>query len=425
MENFTLDRVKATTILDLRRESSKGGYPVRYRVTYNRQSVYFPCMVMFEDDWARLKTARTKELVKSREMIQNGFKNITDNIEDLVKSGSFSLEALTKRLSKGRKNSLMTAYDNKIKELNEAGQIGTAIGYKCSKNSIVKYVNKDLMFSDITLDWLRKYETHLIEEGKTRTTVKMYIECIRALMNQAKQEKIITEGGYPFGKGKFEIKKGVGRKLALTLPQIKKVIDFPLVTDYEKRCRDLWFFSYLCNGVNFHDLLKLKYKNISGGEIYFIRHKTMRTTGIQKEVVATLLPEMNAIIKKWGNPSREKDDYIFPYLKPGMTAIEEKIMIQNVIRLTNKKMKAISDALKLETISTYTARHSFATVLKRSGANIAYISESLGHSDLRTTENYLSSFETEERKKNASLLTKFNRKQTKKTTKKTQTHEKK
>ncbi|KAA6335616.1 Tyrosine recombinase XerC, partial [termite gut metagenome] len=52
-------------------------------------------------------------------------------------------------------------------------------------------------------------------------------------------------------------------------------------------------------------------------------------------------------------------------------------------------------------------RHSYATVLKRSGTNIAYISESLGHNDLKTTENYLASFEKEERVKNARLLTDF------------------
>ena len=69
--------------------------------------------------------------------------------------------------------------------------------------------------------------------------------------------------------------------------------------------------------------------------------------------------------------------------------------------------KSIGKALGIERISTYTARHSFATVLKREGANIAYISESLGHQDLKTTENYLASFEREEREKNAELLTKF------------------
>ena len=70
-------------------------------------------------------------------------------------------------------------------------------------------------------------------------------------------------------------------------------------------------------------------------------------------------------------------------------------------------MAMIGKALGIDHISTYTARHSFATVLKRSGANIAYISESLGHQDLKTTENYLASFEREEREKNADLLTKF------------------
>lgn len=67
-------------------------------------------------------------------------------------------------------------------------------------------------------------------------------------------------------------------------------------------------------------------------------------------------------------------------------------------------MGRIGKELGFGSISTYTARHSYATVLKRSGANIAYISESLGHSDLKTTENYLASFEKEERQKNAALV---------------------
>ena len=70
-------------------------------------------------------------------------------------------------------------------------------------------------------------------------------------------------------------------------------------------------------------------------------------------------------------------------------------------------MEEIGKALGIDHISTYTARHSFATVLKRSGANIAYISESLGHQNLKTTENYLASFEKEERIKAADMLTKY------------------
>jgi site-specific recombinase XerD len=70
-------------------------------------------------------------------------------------------------------------------------------------------------------------------------------------------------------------------------------------------------------------------------------------------------------------------------------------------------MKYIGNKIGIGKISTYTARHSYATVLKRAGSNIAFISESLGHGDLKTTEAYLSSFEQNERAKNQALLTKF------------------
>jgi integrase/recombinase XerD len=310
-------------------------------------------------------------------------------------------------LSKGKKNSIFTAFDNKIEELLSAGQIGTASSYQCSLNSIQKYTTKDLKYSDITLDWVKKYEAHLLSEEKTRTTIKFYIGCLRSILNEGRENKIITDSQYPFGKGKFEIKTGTGRKLALTLAQIDKVLKHELDSDNERRMRDLWFFSYLTNGINFSDMLRLKYKDIADGEIHFHRQKTIRTTKDQKEIVATLLPEMKEIIRKWGNPNKRPDNYIFPFLTKDMDAATEKRIIQNVIRLCNKKMADISKELKYSTISTYTARHSYATVLKRSGANLAFISESLGHSDLRTTENYLSSFEKEERAKNAELLTKF------------------
>ncbi|KAA6318851.1 integrase [termite gut metagenome] len=154
-------------------------------------------------------------------------------------------------------------------------------------------------------------------------------------------------------------------------------------------------------------MLRLKYANIRNGEIRFLRAKTSRTSKVKKDVCAMLTPEMQSIIDKWGNQSRKPDDYIFGYLTGKETPLKEKTIIQSVIKLCNKRLKKIGTALGIEGISTYTARHSYATVLKRSGANIAYISESLGHNNLKITENYLASFEREERERNASLLTNF------------------
>jgi integrase len=116
---------------------------------------------------------------------------------------------------------------------------------------------------------------------------------------------------------------------------------------------------------------------------------------------------MQAIINRWGSKPQNRNSYIFPYLKEDETLMDKKLAIQYLTKHCNKRLKKIGKAIGIDGISTYTARHSFATVLKRSGANIAYISESLGHNDLKTPENYLASFEREEREKNARLLTNF------------------
>jgi len=116
---------------------------------------------------------------------------------------------------------------------------------------------------------------------------------------------------------------------------------------------------------------------------------------------------MQAIIDRWGNPDKSPANYIFEYLKGDETPMKAKNIIKDVTKRANKRLKTIGAAVGVPGLSTYSARHSFATVLKRSGANIAYISESLGHNDLKTTENYLASFEKKERIKNAAFLTNF------------------
>ena len=73
-------------------------------------------------------------------------------------------------------------------------------------------------------------------------------------------------------------------------------------------------------------------------------------------------------------------------------------------------MKKIGQHLEIDIpLTTYVARHSFATILKRSGAPIEFISESLGHQDLKTTENYLDSFEDDTKLKYQNILLDFNK----------------
>jgi len=103
--------------------------------------------------------------------------------------------------------------------------------------------------------------------------------------------------------------------------------------------RDLWFFSYLCNGINFMDLLFLQYSNIVDGEICFIRSKTSRTTKHSKEIRATITPEMWDIIHKWGNPNISPQTYIFKYAKGNEDAFEKIKLVRRIVTKCNRKLK--------------------------------------------------------------------------------------
>ena len=409
MYKYVKDGISVLSVLDTRRKKKSGLYPVKIQVVHSRvQKYYATGKELSIEDWQRLPESKVRKLIEIREDLGNSFSIVKQNVESLAGDGDFSFEVLNVRLGRSASDTLNTAFQTKIEALLENGQIGSYTFYKVALKSIEEFAGSKVQFSAVNAEWLRKYEKHLLASGNNYTSVGMKCRAIRCMMNVAKQSGFIKESQYPFGPGKYEIPVGQSRKLALTLHQIGKVVTYTDGKENTERYRDLWFFSYLCNGINFADLLKLKYSNIQNGEIYFLRSKTIRTSRVKRELQAIVTPEMQDIIDRWGNKDRNPDTHIFHYLKGNETPAREKMIITDITCRCNKCLKKIGKAVGINGISTYTARHSYATVLKRSGANIAYISESLGHSSLKTTENYLASFEREEREKNAKLLTNFN-----------------
>lgn len=408
MYNYANNGITIASFIDNRRATDNGTFPIKIRVTYKRVRKYYSTgKELTLEDWDKLPTTKSKVLIEIRTDIQNSFDKVKDAVQELEYEGGFSFDALNNRLSKGDLTTLNSLVSNKIENLRQNEQIGNSMFYQNTLQSIKAFGGEKISVIAVTPDWLNKYEKHMLKLGRSYTTIGMYCRAIRAMMNEARRIGIIKENQYPFGKGKYEIPTSESRKMALTLQQIKQIVTFTDGNKATEKHRDLWFFSYLCNGINFADMLRLKYSNVQGGEIRFVRAKTLRTSKVKKELYAIVTPEMEKIIDRWGNSDKNPNSHIFPFLNGDETPEREKNRIKDVVRCCNKKLKVIGEALGIEGISTYTARHSYATVLKRSGANIAYISESLGHNDLKTTENYLASFEREEREKNAKLLTNF------------------
>ena len=406
MLKYAKDGISVSLILDTRSPNKGGTYPVKLRVIYLRKCRYYSTgKALTPEEWDKLPTAKSRQYAELRRDVTTSFELVKKSVQSLAERGEFTFNNLDALLGRAVHGALNDAFRAKIEALKAEERIGSMLSYKDTLRLVEEFAGGGIDFRTITPEWLRRFESHLLET-KNLTTVGIHCRNIRAIINEARRAGIVKESQYPFGRGRYEIKVGATHKKALTLEQIGQVVRYTDGTETTEKYRDLWFFIYLCNGINVADLVQLRYRNIIDGEICFVRQKTARTSGAVREIRAVLTPEMQAIIDRWGN-SPEPDNFIFPYLNGTEDAMRRKTITTDLTRRINRRMKLIGEAVGIDGISTYTARHSFATVLKRSGANIAFISESLGHNDLKTTEHYLASFEKEERKKNANLLTRF------------------
>lgn len=151
--------------------------------------------------------------------------------------------------------------------------------------------------------------------------------------------------------------------------------------------RDIFVFSYFCGGINFTDMANLTTENLVDGRLNYIRQKTGKKINLPLQEIAL------KIIARYADNDR---GYLFPILdkREHKTPQQKHNRIHKMIGKVNLNLREIATLAGVSAyLTTYVARHSFATILKRSGVNIGIISESLGHSDLTTTQIYLDSFE--------------------------------
>jgi len=217
---------------------------------------------------------------------------------------------------------------------------------------------------------------------------------LRSAYNKAVAAKCANKVNYPFDEfkiSKFDVKT---RKRAIPKEDVLKIMNLDLTdgNDSIKFSRDVFIFSYLCGGINFSDIANLKQENIVNGRICYIRQKTAKAISIQ------LSDEARDILSRYKGAT-DVVGYLFPILdiRVHKTAQQKQNRIHKVLGKTDKDLKIIAGKCNIAiNLSIYSARHSFCTVLKNSGVNVALISEALGHSNLATTQIYLDSFENKQ-----------------------------
>jgi site-specific recombinase XerD len=303
----------------------------------------------------------------------------------------FTASTLIKPKAKQKLKTVHEFYNELVQEMELSGKIGNSRVYKDSLRSLeVFYKNKlDIPFSDIDIEFLLGYEKWLRLKDCKENSMNLYFRTLRSTYNKAIERKYAKRDVYPFNDfkvSKFSVKT---EKRAISKDNIKLIMNYDLSKEkeYVQLSRDLFVFSYLCSGISFSDIANLKHGNIINDRLIYFRQKTHRKINVP------ICNEAKEIMRKYSDSNNE---YIFPILNHTVhkTKMQQYNRKKKVILKVNCYLKKISQMIGIDVnLTTYVSRHSYATVLKNSGVNIALIGETLGHSNLKTTQIYLDSFE--------------------------------
>jgi integrase len=292
-------------------------------------------------------------------------------------------------------NQIFPFFDQIIDRLLQAGKVGNANVYKDTKRSLKLFIpSTDLLFTDIDQGFLHKYEIYLRKLDLAETSMSVYFRTLRALFNKAIQEKLINLNDYPFKEFSVAKFNTITKKRAITKEELKKIENLEIdPASPLSETRHYFMFSYYGQGINFIDIAQLQWKNIVQDRIEYTRAKT------GKIIQFKLLPPAKAIIEHYrpltGN---HPDHYIFPTLSRlnHITPLQINNRVAKVRKRVNNEMREIARLAQVDAnLTTYVARHTYATVLKKSGIPTAVISEGLGHRSEFITQTYLKNFDNE------------------------------
>lgn len=408
-------KTSVTFFLDASRPSSAGKCLLKLNVFYKplgSEKSYkkrYPTSVhLTADEWQKIKGQKLKnDTLKDIRTELNSIRSSAENVISKLKAFSFEAfeDAYFNKVETSHNYSLIHWFEKYIAELKSKGQVGNAIMYNTTKNSLNGF-RKNILLNDVTVSFINDYEFHLTSQGKSATTTSIYLRQLRAIINQVIEAGILPQESYPFKK--IELASGMNVKKALSLDDIKKIYQHSPVDEDERKALDFWIFSYLCAGINFADIIELKPENIIGDTLNFRRVKTKRTKKNDLRPITIGLHERaKEIIEKWKN-TNPQNPYLFPVLEPNLTPITVKHRCQRFIKWVNKRMEKIRIDLNIQNkLGTYVARHSYATTLKNKNESTQLIKETLGHSSEHTTERYLGSFANETKIAVVNLLTEF------------------
>lgn len=303
----------------------------------------------------------------------------------------YTASTLVEKVSKPSKlKTVGEVFLEQMQALRDAQRLSYMLTIQQTYNSLMEF-NKHLniYFVDIDVPWLKRYETWLRKHGLSGNTIKGRFVDIRTMYNIAVDENLVKVEHYPFRKFKISKLQQETAKRAITKEDVTRIMEYKTKNKLVQFAIDIFTFSYIMGGINFVDIASLTKDNIMDNRLVYIRQKT------KKLIQLPLQDKALELIKRYHD---EDNPHLFPILLAYHKTEQQRLnRVHKVIVNVNKRLKKIGKELELPiTLTTYVARHSHATILKKAGVATSIISESLGHSSEKVTQIYLDSFGNEQ-----------------------------
>lgn len=383
--------------LDTRTAKKDGTYPVKLYVSHRGEDFFISTSISVAiGDWKGKEKEPTKS--KALNSVLNQILVQTQaHIYKLRADGKLAgmdKVALRKTLASGsfeqteEQSESVLLNDYFVEFINGKQRRGTKAVYEQTLAKVGKYYDmSNLSFGDINLVWLREFERKLLEDGLSINTISIHFRNLRSIFNNAIDEDRIEQNLYPFRK--FKIKSERTQKRSLAVEQLRELRDYEC-QEHQCKYRDIFMLMFYLLGINSVDLFALK--EISNGRIEFRRAKTGRLYSIKVE------PEAMEIINRYRGKEYLLDvcdnygNYIdFRHrMNKNLQEIGTMEWVANAAKnpmYTKKNKKRVTPLFP--ELTTYWARHTWATIAASLDVPKETIAAALGHGGNSVTDIYI------------------------------------
>ena len=381
-----------------KKPTTDGRHHIKLSLSHNGGSALFSTGVFVRSEQWFPGDAETDPYIKKtcpgaksmNEIINEKLEAVLERVSALVLDGSIrsfeTATALKNHIQAGldgkpdRQGTVARHFHSFIDRRNTPGTSGV---YRETLTKVAKYHDvATLRFEDITIAWLKDFESRLRKDGLSVNTIARHFRDIRAVYNDAIDYNIVSLADYPFRR--FKITHEKTAKRAITVEQLRMLRDYPC-EPAQAQYRDMFMLIFYLCGINTIDLCNLT--EIRDGYIEYRRAKTGRLYKIKVEPEALAIIEryrgkthLLNILDRYGNYA----DY-----RKRLNANLRKIGPFEIIKDKAGKLRKYKRSPLLPAISSYTARHSWATLASSIGISKDDIGAALGHSESTTTDIYI------------------------------------